>query len=136
MSVTQSNPATYRTIEASDGAGVRKSLFSVGEVFCFLLPLVQFVQIQVVGVLLGSDLMMLAALPIAVIRHPDRLRQKPVPVILTLGSLWLISQVVTDVVRGSTSGDYLRGWSKVVLTLVSFTVIWTVVCTSRRRFII
>jgi hypothetical protein len=114
---------------------IQRGLPSLGDLFCLVAPLLQFVQFHVVGVLQGTDLALLAALPIAVVRHPERLRQKPVPAILALGSLWLASQMLTDVVRSSPPEDYLRGWSKIILILVSFIVLWTVVCASRRRFI-
>src|SRR5690349_9022444 len=111
-----------------------KSIVSLADVFCFVAPALQFVQIQTVGTLLATDLVILAALPIAILRHADRLKQKPVPTILTLGSLWMISQVVTDIVRHSAPEDYLRGWIKIILVLASFIVVWTVVCASLRRF--
>jgi hypothetical protein len=114
----------------------RRTLLSLGDVFCFVTPALQFVQIQSFGVLQATDLVLLAALPVAVMRHPERLRQKPVPTILTLGVFWLISQVVTDFVRHSAPDDYLRGWSKIGIILVTFTVLWTVVCRSRRRFVL
>ena len=113
-----------------------KGLPSLGDVFCFVAPFLQFVQIQLVGVLQATDIVMLAALPIAVVRHPERLKQEPAPLILLLGSFWLFSQILTDIVRSSAPEDYLRGWSKIILVLVSFTVLWTVVCASRRRFIL
>jgi hypothetical protein len=112
------------------------SLLSLGDVFSFALPFLQFVQIQAVGVLLASDIIVLAALPIAILRHPERLRQKPMPTILALGAFWLVSQAVTDVVRHSAPEDYLRGWSKIVLVLVNLTVLWLVVTRSRRRLLL
>jgi hypothetical protein len=113
-----------------------KSLLSLGDVFCFVAPALQFVQVQLVGTLLATDLVLLAALPFALIRHPDRLKQKPVPTILTLGIFWLISQIATDIVRHSAPEDYLRGWIKITLILVGFIVVWAVVCTSLRRFVL
>src|SRR5271157_3276188 len=92
-----------------------KSLLSLGDLFSFVAPLVQFVQFQGMGVLLASDLVMLAALPVAILRHPERLKQKPVPTILALGAVWLLAQVVTDTVRNSAPEDYLRGWTKISL---------------------
>ena len=80
--------------------------------------------------------LLLAALPIAVIRHPERLRRQPIPTILTLGIAWLLAQIVTDVVRNSAPEDFLRGWSKIFFVLVNFTVVCIVVCRSLRRFII
>jgi hypothetical protein len=113
-----------------------RSILSLGDLFCFLAPALQFVQIQTVGTLLATDLALLAALPIALLRHPERLRQKPVPTILTLGIFWLFSQVVTDLYRGSAPEDYLRGWIRIVLILMSFLVIWTAACASLRRFVL
>jgi hypothetical protein len=83
-----------------------------------------------------SDFLILAALPIAALRHPERLRQKKVPAILTLGLFWLIGQVVTDLLRRSAPEDYLRGWSKILLLLANFAVVWIVACRSRRRFVL
>jgi hypothetical protein len=96
----------------------------------------QFVQIQTVGTLMATDLALLAALPIALLRHPERLRQKPVPTILALGIFWLFSQVATDLYRVSAPEDFLRGWIRIVLMLVSFLVIWTIACASLRRFVL
>jgi hypothetical protein len=81
-------------------------------------------------------LALLAALPVALLRHSDRLKQKPVPTILALGTLWLVAQIVTDLVQHSAPEDYLRGWLRIALILVSFIVVWTVVCTSLVRFVL
>jgi hypothetical protein len=138
MSLALPNLATHSGIRpAGRSVGIlSKSIVSLGDVFCFVAPALQFVQIQLVGTLMATDLVLLAALPIALIRHPDRLKQKPVPTILTLGSFWLISQIATDIVRHSAPEDYLRGWIKITLILVGFIVVWTVVCTSLRRFVL
>lgn len=109
---------------------------SIGDVFCFLVPALQFIQFQGAGVLAISDLLLVAALPIAVLRHPERVRQKPVPAILTLGVLWLFAQIVTDILRNSAPEDFLRGWSKIFLLLVNFTVVWVVACRTQRRFVL
>lgn len=109
---------------------------SIGDVFCFLVPALQFIQFQGAGVLSISDLILVAALPIAVLRHPDRLRQKPIPAILVLGAFWLLSQVATDILRNSAPEDFLRGWSKIFLLLVNFSVVWIVASRTRRRFVL
>jgi hypothetical protein len=109
---------------------------SLGDAFCFLVPVLQFLRFDLVGEMCVSDFLILAALPIAVLRHPERLRQKPVPTILTLGLFWLIAQIVTDLVRNSAPVDYLRGWSKICLLLANFTLVWLVACRSRRRFVL
>jgi hypothetical protein len=109
---------------------------SLGDAFAVIVPLLQVVELKMAGLLLASDLALIAALPIALIRHPDRLKQRPVPAILTLGVFWFAAQVVTDMLRNSAPEDYLRGWVKICFVLVNFTVVWLVICCSRRRFIL
>jgi hypothetical protein len=114
----------------------RTGTVSLGDAFCFVVPLLQFLRFNLVGEMCVSDILILAAFPIAVTRHSERLRQKPVPTILTLGFFWLVAQIVTDMLRNSAPVDYLRGWSRIILLLASFTVVWIVACRSRRRFVL
>ena len=114
----------------------RQNGVSLGDAFCFLIPVFQFIRFDLVGEMSVPDVLILAAVPIAFLRHPERLRQKPVPTILTLGLFWLVAQIITDVLRHSAPVDYLRGWSRIVLLLASFAVVWTVACRSLRRFVL
>jgi hypothetical protein len=109
---------------------------SLGDAFCVLVPLLQFVRFNLIGEMCLSDFLITMALPLAVWRHSERLRQKPVSAILSLGLLWLISQIITDLLRGSAPEDYLRGWSKILLLLANFAVVWIVACRSWRRFVL
>lgn len=138
MNVTLPNHMTYRATEAIQHRDIlaSKSVLSVGEAFAIIVPLLQVVELQMAGLLLASDLALIAALPIALIRHPDRLRQKPVPTVLTLGVIWLLAQIVTDLARNSAPEDYFRGWIKICFVLVNFTVVWLVICSTRRRFVL
>ncbi len=113
-----------------------RAAFSLGDIFCFLVPFLQFIQFQGAGVLAISDLLLVAALPIAILRHPERLKRKPMPAILTLGLLWLVAQIATDLWRNSAPEDFQRGWSKIVLVLVNITVVWIVAGRTRRRFVL
>jgi hypothetical protein len=114
----------------------RRDILNLGDIFAFAAPALEFVQFRSVGILLATDLLVLAALPIAIIRHFDRLKQKPVPTLLTLGSCWLLAQIATDFVTHSAPEDYLRGWVKITLILVNLIVLWTVVCRTKRRFVL
>ena len=51
-------------------------------------------------------------------------------------ALWLVSQVVTDVVRHSAFADYARGWSNIGLTLVNFAVFFSILYQKPRRMAI
>jgi hypothetical protein len=129
-------PSSHHPAAVMDHTVRVTEAISISDVFCFLVPALQFIQFQGAGVLAISDLILVAALPIAVLRHPERLRQKPMPAILTLGFLWLVSQIATDMWRNSAPEDFQRGWSKIFLLLVNITVLWIVGGRTRRRFVL
>jgi hypothetical protein len=55
---------------------------------------------------------------------------------LVLCSLWLASQVVTDIVRKSAFADYARCWSMIGLTLIGFVVLNALLYGQPRRLVI
>ncbi len=106
------------------------------DVLIILIPCLQFVRITLIGVLNGSDLMMLAVFLYLVF---DRKIRIPTPVArwtLVLGLLWLASLCVTDIVRHSAFSDYARGWSNIGMTLVNLTVFWTLLYGRPRRLVL
>ncbi len=44
--------------------------------------------------------------------------------VLTLGLLWLISQMVTDIFRGTELNNLLRGWASIAFFLVDFSALY------------
>jgi O-antigen ligase len=106
------------------------------ELFLVVAPLAQFVQMQAIGVLSGTDILLLLAFPLVVLRNLRLLRQRHVFMILLLGIGWFISQVITDLIRDTPPVDFLRGWSKIGLTLAHFTTIYLLTYRSRRRFLL
>ncbi len=55
---------------------------------------------------------------------------------MVLCSLWLASQIVTDVVRHSAFVDYARGWSDIGMTLVNVAVLCTLMYGRWRRIVL
>jgi len=115
--------------------GSRKSTFlNLGDFLVLCVPLLQCLQVHAVGVLFGTDLLLLAALPFVLATRMNRLRNRQIAIVLLLGLAWLIAQICTDVIRGSRPEDYLRGWSKIGLTVTHLAVVWAVLRSSTRRF--
>src|SRR6266568_6830490 len=114
----------------------RKSPLNIGDVFMFLIPVLQCVQFKSIGVIFASDLLLLAAFPPILLRSMHRLRQRQVQTVLLLGLAWFLGQVFTDVIRQSQPEDFLRGWSKIGLTITHFAVIWVLLRNSIRRFVL
>ena len=104
------------------------------DILVFLIPCLQFVQLQIVGVLNGSDLLLLGIFIIFALREQIRISTPDGKRLLVLGSLWLASQCVTDIVRHTAFADYARGWSNIGMTLVNFAVIWTLLYRTTAAF--
>ncbi len=102
----------------------------------FLIPCLQFIQIKVIGVLEGSDLLMLAAFLYLALRGKIRIATPAGKWFLVLCSLWLVSQCVTDIARHSAFADYARGWSMIGLTLIGFVVLYTLLYERPRRLVL
>ena len=91
----------------------------------FVIPCLQLIRIRVIGVLNGSDLLMLVIFLSLALRGKLRVTSRVGKWSLILCSLWLASQCVTDIVRHSALADYARGWSNIGLTFISLAVLWT-----------
>ena len=105
------------------------------EILAFLIPCLQFVQIKLIGVLNGSDIMFLAVFFYLCLRREIKIRTAIGKWLLVLCGLWLVSQCVTDVVRHSAMVDYARGWSAIGITFANFAVLLTLIYGRPRRLI-
>jgi hypothetical protein len=114
----------------------RASHLDAYDVLTFMIPCLMFVRINAVGVLNGSDLVLLFAFIYLAFRGELRVSSPTAKRFVLLGSLWLASQIVTDIVRRSAFVDYARGWSNIGLTLVNFAVICTLVYGRWRRIVL
>jgi hypothetical protein len=89
----------------------------------FFIPCLQFIHFKFIGVLEGSDLLMLAAFLYFASRGKIRIATPAGKRFLFFCSLWLVSQCVSDIVRRSAFADLARGWSMIGLTLIGFVVL-------------
>src|ERR1035438_2748932 len=103
------------------------------DILVFLIPCFQFVQLQIVGVLNGSDVLLLASFVVLALLRRIKVATPVGKKFVIFCSLWLLSQCITDVVRHTAFGDYARGWSNIGMTLVNFSVLWTLLYGRPRR---
>jgi hypothetical protein len=127
--------------ESKDGMTVAVARTADGEsrlvdALVFVLPLLQFVQVKLVGTLLASDVLFVAVFICLVLRHNIRLSSPLARTFVTLCSLWFASQCLTDVMRNSAFADFARGWSKILLTLVNFSVLHAFLYGRSRRILL
>jgi hypothetical protein len=106
------------------------------DILVFLIPCLQFVHVMFIGALSGSDLLLLGTFVYLAFRQKLRITASEGKWLLFFGSLWLVSQCVTDIVRHSDFADYARGWSNIGMTLVGFAVLYTLLYERPRRLLL
>ena len=109
----------------STSVKVRPRRHNLVDILVFLIPCLQFSQVHLGGVLNGSDLLLLVIAIYLVCRGKLSIATLTGKRAMVLCSLWLLSQIVTDLVRHTPFADYSRGWSNIGMTLVNFSVLWT-----------
>lgn len=90
----------------------------------FVYPLSQLVMFAFVGQLYLMDLLAIPLL-LMLLRLPGAAaRLKGLGLLFALLALWLFSQMLTDLVRGSSPQDYLRGWARIVFFALQLAALW------------
>jgi hypothetical protein len=102
----------------------------------FAIPFLQFVQLNVVGVLYASELLALSMFLWFACKGKLKALTRSSGTFIVLGSLWFVSQFVTDIVRHSEFADFARGWSKIAMTLVIFSLLYTLLYEQPRRLML
>ena len=111
----------------------RLGVKGVVDILIFLVPCLRFVQVQLVGRLSGSDILVMVIFLCLAVRLQIRIPTRAAKWLLFFCSLWLISQCVTDMVRHSAFHDYARGWSGIGITIACLAVFFTLLYGSPRR---
>ena len=102
----------------------------------FLIPSFVWMEVALVGRIFVPELLLLAILPFLLARR-GYLLAAPLPrTFLVLAAFWLISQMLTDVIRESDFRDYIRGWSKIIFTVLNFCALYMLLYGSRRRLVL
>lgn len=101
----------------------------------FIAPALMCVEVKIVGRLFGTDILLLAILPL-LLRSRWRLLTARLPMtVLRLELLWLAGQVATDLWRRTPFGDLARGWSMIVFGLFHFATLYMLLYGSRQRIV-
>lgn len=106
------------------------------DILAFLIPCLQFIQVNLIGVINCSDVLLLLMFVYLAFRGRLRIASPTGKRFVVLCLLWLASQIVTDIVRHSALVDYALGWSNIGLTLVNFAAVYTLLYGRRRRIVL
>jgi hypothetical protein len=111
-----------------------ESLFPL--LLTFAIPLFQFARLNFVGDLFVSDAILLVISPIVLFHNTGKAKDPRFQHALILAGIWLSLQIFTDLVRGTPSADYLRGWAKVSLSLYYLAILYKLLNGRANRIIL
>lgn len=98
----------------------KRAASGFNDMLCFVVPATMPFQIEIVGQLLISEIMVLCLLPVLIAQRRQLTLDRVPRRVLILGGLWLLNQIVTDLIRGTSFHDYSRGWSAIAFTILDF----------------
>ena len=111
------------------------SRFTWLDAAAFVAPALMCVEVRIVGRLFGSDIFLLAILPL-LLRSRWRLLTARLPMtVLRLELLWLAGQVATDPWRRTPIEDFARGESMIAFGLFHFATLYMLLYGSRQRIV-
>lgn len=113
----------------------RRSTFLLG-LLALVIPMAMAHQIEIVGRLYAAEALLLLILPLLLIDRGPMLLDPAPRMVLIMGAVWLASQVVTDLIVGSSYDQYSRGWSRIVFFLANFAVIYMLIYGNRARMLL
>lgn len=109
---------------------------AAGDAMSFLIPVTGFLEFDLVGRLFAPEILLLVLL-LFLLPTRGRLLLEPLPrTVIILAAAWLLSQVVTDLIRHTPAADYLRGWAKIGFLGLNFAAIYLLTAGSSKRLVL
>lgn len=98
-----------------------------------LIPILRPIEVNLIGRLFLPEIILTALLPFLLLAR-GRILRNPLPfVFLALVTVWLFGQITTDLMQGTPSQDYLRGWARILFTTACFASIYLLINNRRDR---
>jgi hypothetical protein len=119
-------PPTRRLNPISTGADILA--FSIGLTGSFM--------VKLVGELPVSEALILLILPVLLIMHGRRLLRPGLKIIFILLALWLFSQVLTDIYRGTSAFDWVRSDANICFFAIDLVCVAVLLGRNERRKVI
>lgn len=103
------------------GSAASASLWSERRIYVllFALGLSTLVKFRLVGEIFLSDILLIAFFPFAILRARNAPWRYALPIFF-VGLLWLLSAMLSDIIRQSPFENYARGWAKIVFFMIAF----------------
>jgi hypothetical protein len=108
------------------------------DILVISIPLFSFIEFKIVGRLFMSETLLICLFPFLIFKFNNRnLLLAPLPKIMVVLLLaWLAGQVATDLIQHTPFADYIRGWAKISVTIINFSMLYILIYGSRRRIVL
>lgn len=106
------------------------------DILAFIVPVSQFIELDIVGRLFMSEVLLLGVFPVLLYSRIKIINKRLPWVYIVLTLLWLFGQVATDVIRETVFSDYVRGWAKIVFTLINFCALYLMLYNNKNRLLL
>jgi hypothetical protein len=137
----QGNAMTTPRVDLNEIPSLTKSLntaaprsgVGVSDLLAFLSGLSSMLYINLGGNLYLAEIFLLSLLPYLVFKQKALLKLGYFKAIIFLGCGWFLSQIITDLYRGTDAADILKGWSLITIFLTNFVAVYLLLFHSLRR---
>ncbi|MGQ0696842.1 MAG: hypothetical protein ACT4PZ_01235 [Panacagrimonas sp.] len=106
------------------------------DVLAFVVPTLGFLKVPLIGQLLGTEAVLMLLLPFLLLSRGNKLLDPLPRTFILLAALWLLAQVVTDLIRDTTFKDFSRGWARIVFATINFMALYLLINGNRRRIVL
>ncbi len=100
------------------------------------IPCLIFAEVSIGGRLFMSEIALLLAIPFLVTSRGNKLLAPSPRQFIILCVVWLLSQIVTDLIQDIPFEDFSRGWSRVIFFLTNFVAIYLLIQGSNKRIVL
>ncbi len=134
MNIEKTASHDFKSVNWKPRLTVQSQLSNVfGDAFACLIPMLTFVEVEIVGRLFLPEILLLLMFPFLLIFR-GHLLLAPLPKkLILLGFIWLLSQIATDMIRDTPIEDASRGVSKIIFLLLNFSSIYLYINGKKNR---
>lgn len=113
-----------------------KYRFNIGDYLALFLPMIQPLQLNIIGRLYIEEIFLLLLFPLLFSNRGKSLFTQWSRRILFLILLWLAGQILTDIIRSTPFTDWSRGWSNIIFFMIDYCSFYMLLSNNRKRLLL
>lgn len=106
-----------------------------GDAFCLIMPCFAFLRIDFIGQMFVHEIFLLVVFSLLFFKAGNVLLCGFSRNLIIFGISWLVSQIITDLIRSTPFQDWARGWAGIAFFIVDFCALYLLLYGNKRRLI-